>query len=104
MIVKISIISVVALLSGAQLLAQDDHTAKVAIQVYPESIVGRISPDFIGFGYETSAVAQSNYFSANNNTLVRLYRSLSPHGLIRIGGNISDHTRYDPNGVATVQT
>lgn len=104
MIQRISILSFVSLLSGAQLLAQDDHSAKVAIQVYPESIVSRISPDFIGFGYETSAVAQSNYFSADNTTLVRLYRNLSPHGLIRIGGNISDHTRYDPSGVATVQT
>lgn len=104
MMVKISIVSILALLSGARLLAQDHHPAKIAIQVYPESVVNRIARDFIGFGYETSAVAQSNYFSANNTTLVRLYRNLSPHGLIRIGGNISDHTRYDPNGVATVQT
>lgn len=101
---KIPIVSIVALLSTAQLLAQNDHPAKVAIQVYPDSIVSRISPDFMGFGYETSAVAQSNYFNANNTTLVCLYRNLTPHGLIRIGGNISDHTRYDPDGVATVQT
>jgi len=76
----------------------------VKIQVEPQSVVSRISPDFIGFGYETSAVAQSNYFSANDTALVQLYRNLSPHGLIRIGGNISDHTRYEPEGVATVQT
>lgn len=92
------------LLTGAQLLAQDNHSVKVRIQVDPQYVVGRISPDFIGFGYETSAVAQSNYFSAGNTTLVRLYRNLSQHGLIRIGGNISDHTRYEPDGVATVQT
>src|SRR5579864_4206410 len=104
MIVKISIVSIVALLSGAQLLAEDNYPAKVAIRIFPESIVSRISPDFIGFGYETSAVAQTNYFSAHNTTLVRLYRHLSPHGLIRVGGNISDHTRYDPDGAATVQT
>ncbi|HLX68981.1 MAG TPA: glycosyl hydrolase family 79 C-terminal domain-containing protein [Verrucomicrobiae bacterium] len=91
------------LLTGVQLLAQD-HPVQVKIQVDPQAVVGRISPDFIGLGYETSAVAQSNYFSAANTTLVRLYRNLSPHGLIRIGGNISDHTRYEPDGVATVQT
>jgi hypothetical protein len=76
----------------------------VNIQVDPQSVAGRISPGFIGFGYETSAVAQSNYFTANNATLVRLYRNLTPHGLIRIGGNISDHTRYEPDGIATAQT
>jgi len=101
---KIPVISIMALLTGAQLLAADSHQVSLAIQVHPESIVSRISPDFIGFGYETSAVAQTNYFAARNTTLVRLYRNLSPHGLIRIGGNISDHTRFDPDGVASVQT
>ncbi|HWD91169.1 MAG TPA: glycosyl hydrolase family 79 C-terminal domain-containing protein [Verrucomicrobiae bacterium] len=81
------------------------HAAvEVKIQIEPQTATSRISPDFIGFGYETSAAAQSNYFSADNTTLVQLYRNLSPHGLIRIGGNISDHTRYEPNGVASVQT
>ncbi|HEX4264216.1 MAG TPA: glycosyl hydrolase family protein [Verrucomicrobiae bacterium] len=76
----------------------------VKIQIEPQTVMSRISPDFIGFGYETSAAAQSNYFSPDNTTLVYLYRNLSPHGLIRVGGNISDHTRYEPDGVATVQT
>ena len=76
----------------------------VKLQIDPQNVQGRISRDFIGLGYETSAAAQSNYFSADNTTLVRLYRNLSSHGLIRIGGNISDHTRYEPNGVASVQT
>jgi Glycosyl hydrolase family 79, N-terminal domain len=76
----------------------------VKIQIEPQTVVSRISPDFVGFGYETSAVAQSNYFTADNTTLVRLYRNLTSHGLIRIGGNISDHARYEPDGVATVQT
>ncbi len=71
----------------------------VKIQVDPTTIGSRISEDFIGFGYETSAVAQSNYFTAKNVTLVRLYRNLSSHGLIRIGGIISDHTKYVPEGL-----
>jgi hypothetical protein len=76
----------------------------VKIQVEPDVMMGRISPDFIGLGYETSAVAQTNYFSADNATLIQLYRNLSPHGLIRIGGNISDHTRYVPDGISAVHT
>jgi hypothetical protein len=91
-----------ALAITASLAAADPVTVK--IQVDSQVIDGPISPDFIGFGYETSAVAQTNYFSANNTRLIRLYRNLSTHGLIRIGGNISDHTHYEPNGVATVQS
>jgi hypothetical protein len=38
--------------------------------------------------------AHSNFFSAKNVTMARLYRNLSPHGLIRVGGIISDHAKY----------
>ena len=58
----------------------------------------------MGFGYETSAVAQSNFFSPNNVTMVQLYRNLSSHGLIRIGGIISDHTKYVPDGTPVAHT
>jgi hypothetical protein len=66
--------------------------------------VSRIAPGFLGLGYETSAVAQPDYFSGKNKVLIRLYRNLGPHGLIRIGGNISDHTSYVPGGASAVRT
>jgi hypothetical protein len=49
-------------------------------------------------------VVQTNYFSANDATLIQLYRNLGTHGLIRIGGNISDHTRYEPDGISVAHT
>ena len=58
----------------------------------------------MGFGYETSTVAQPGFFSADNGRMVRLYRNLGPHGLIRIGGNVSDHTRFVPDGAAAART
>lgn len=74
----------------------------IKITIDPKSTVATIPDDFLGLGYETSAVAQNGYFTQNNRTLVQLYHNLSHQGLIRIGGNISDHTRFEPNGVATV--
>ncbi len=82
----------------------DPAIPKINIRIDPEVVLGRISPDFIGLGYETSAVAQTNYFSGENKTLIQLYRNLSPHGLVRIGGNVSDHTRYIPDGQSRVET
>jgi len=90
-------------LGCGELRAQNANGESVKIQVDPQAVVGRIAPDFLGFGYETSAVAQTNYFSASNTTLVRLYRLLGAQGLIRIGGNISDHARFEPEGVAQVR-
>jgi len=84
--------------------AQDEDRDLVKIQVDPKAVLGPISPDFIGLGYESSAVAQANYFTAKNATLVRLYRNLSSRGLVRIGGNISDHTKYLPEAVAAVNS
>jgi hypothetical protein len=80
------------------------ESVAVKIEVDTNTVLSRISPDFLGFGYETSAVAQSNYFSSGNAALIQLYRNLSSHGLIRIGGNISDHTRYVPDGAPVVHT
>jgi hypothetical protein len=63
-----------------------------------------ISDDFIGLGYETSALAREGFFSAKNTHLVQLYRTLSPHGLVRIGGSVSDHTRFVQDGAPLVRS
>src|SRR6185437_2405451 len=75
---------------------------RIKITIGPQSTTVTIPESFLGFGYETSAVAQADYFTDKNRALIQLYRNLSHQGLIRIGGNISDHTRFEPNGVATV--
>jgi hypothetical protein len=93
-----NILMVCVVFLGASIKAQDHAPAQVKIQVDPETIIAHISSNFIGFGYETAAVAQSNFFTPRNTTMVRLYRNLRTNGLIRIGGIISDHTKYIPDG------
>lgn len=98
------------LLAGPETIHADGTTARaeeaatVKIQVDTKTVMSRISPRFIGFGYESSAVAQPDFFSAKNARMVRLYRNLSPHGLMRIGGNVSDHTQYVPNGISAAHS
>jgi hypothetical protein len=92
------------LLMSARLPAQDQRAGVVKLQVDPGTTICRISPEFMGFGYETSAVAQSNFFSPKNVVMAQLYRNLSPHGLIRIGGIISDHASYVPDGTPVAHT
>lgn len=71
---------------------------QVKIGIDPGIVQASIPDDFIGFGYETAAVAREGYFSEGNAHLIQLYRTLSPHGLVRIGGNISDHAVFERNG------
>lgn len=84
-------------------VAAEDWTA-VRIQLDPQTVLAEIPDDFLGFGYETSAVAQAGFFNGENERMIRLYRNLGPRGLIRIGGNVSDHTRFEPTGASAVES
>jgi len=84
-------------------LAQEHSTIEaIRIQVSLDAVMARPDESFTGLGYETSAVAHQGYFSPQNTHLVQLLRTLSPHGLIRIGGNISDWARFVPNGTPLI--
>ena len=76
----------------------------IKIRIDAATVISTIPSDFVGFGYETSAAAQPDFFSAKNPTMIRLYRNLGATGLIRIGGNVSDHTQYVADGTPAVKT
>jgi len=42
--------------------------------------------------YETLELLDPTFFAADNHGLVRLFRAMNPHGVLRIGGNTSDDT------------
>jgi hypothetical protein len=51
----------------------------------------RLVPEnFTGLSYELAQLANPGFFSANNRELVALFRLLSPHGVLRVGGNSSE--------------
>ena len=72
----------------------------VELQVHRERTLGRTPSDFLGFGYEVSAVAQRGLLSPEDAHLVALYRLLGPEGVVRIGGNTSDFSTYSPDAPA----
>ena len=78
--------------------AQSGNNARVHIQ--PQSRLARIPPDFMGLGYEVSSVSERGLFSATNRAYVQFIRTLSPAGVLRIGGNTSDYASWSPGGPA----
>ncbi len=72
----------------------------VRVQIQPESRLGRIPADFMGLGYEVSSVSERGLFSGSNHAYVQFVRTLSPAGVIRIGGNTSDYASWSPDGPA----
>lgn len=69
----------------------------VTLRLDPTNVLAQVPPDFLGFGYESAAIARPGYFNVDDRVLVQLYQTLSPHGTIRVGGNVSDHTIYSPD-------
>ena len=46
--------------------------------------------DYLGFSCETSQLGDPTFFAADNQDLVSLFKALTPHGILRLGGNSSE--------------
>jgi hypothetical protein len=72
----------------------------VTVRVDAGKAKGRIPEDFMGLGFEISSVAVPGLLAASNPAYVDLVRGLGGKGVVRIGGNTSDFSRYDAHGTA----
>lgn len=54
----------------------------------------RVDPSLASLSYETLELSDPTFFAADNYGLVRLFREMNPHGVLRIGGNTSDDTMW----------
>jgi hypothetical protein len=53
--------------------------------------------DFTGLSYESAQLGHPDFFSSSNHGLIALFRSLSPRGVLRIGGNTAEYTTWSNN-------
>jgi Glycosyl hydrolase family 79, N-terminal domain len=54
--------------------------------------------DFTGLSYETGQLYNPNFFSPQNTALIAAFRGLSNHGVLRLGGHLSNITPWDGVG------
>lgn len=50
--------------------------------------------DFVGLSYESAQLGHPDFFSADNTSLIGLFQRLGPEGVLRIGGNTAEYTRW----------
>jgi len=55
-----------------------------------------IPKDFIGLSYEAMQLEDSSFFSPANTSLIAQFRSITPHGVLRLGGNTSEFGWWKP--------
>jgi hypothetical protein len=83
-------------LASHRLLAEGPTPLRIHID--PSRTLGRIPADFTGLGYEISSVAIPGLLSPANHHYIQMVRTLGPRGVIRIGGNTSDYSSFQPGG------
>ncbi|MFL6576915.1 MAG: hypothetical protein ACJ8MR_09875 [Povalibacter sp.] len=60
------------------------------VQIFPQRVLNEIPISYNGFSIETATLENPNIYSADNHSLVALFRRLTQSGVLRIGGNSSE--------------
>jgi hypothetical protein len=71
------------------------NATMLTLSIDPNTSLPTIPSDFIGLSYESAQLANPGFFSPANEDLVRYFRSLSHHGVLRIGGNTSEYSDWN---------
>lgn len=87
-----------AAMAAAALRLQAEGTpAAHATLVLSSAADGAQMPsDFVGLSYEIQQLTDPSFFSPANTGLVRAFRELSLHGVLRLGGNTSEFGYWKP--------
>ena len=82
-----------ALNAPNRLLAQTADL-QVSLAIDPATRLADVPPDFMGLSYESGQLAYPDFFSPQNLALIEMFRMLSPAGVLRLGGNLSEFTAW----------
>ncbi|HEX5284605.1 MAG TPA: hypothetical protein VFW30_10855 [Bryocella sp.] len=80
-----------------RLAAQTVTGAPVTISIDSSKHLATVPEDFTGLSYESAQLGHPEFFSAQNKTLIGLFRALGKQGVLRIGGNTGEYTTWSSN-------
>jgi hypothetical protein len=83
-------------LCAAAARATTGGTPSLYVKLRPDQTIGRVSAGLTGLSYETAVLSDPDFFSADNEALIRLFKLLCPAGTLRIGGNTSEYGVWTP--------
>lgn len=88
------------LATGAMSLAARRLRAQSAVQatlkIPAEADGPHVPEDYVGLSYEVQQLRDPTFFSAENTGLIRAFKALSAHGVLRLGGNTSEYEWWKP--------
>lgn len=79
------------LAAGAAFAGSAAFAAPTArLTLHPSESLNEIPADYNGFSVEAAQLTDPTFYEAGNTSSVALHRRLTPHGVLRIGGNTSE--------------
>src|SRR5947209_138760 len=85
-----------AIASATAMRLRAQSAAQVTLTIPAEATGPHMPEDYIGLSYEVQQLVEPTFFSANNTGLIREFKALSPHGVLRLGGNTSEFEWWKP--------
>ncbi len=82
--------------AAVRLCAQGQQEIQVALDLSTEANGPHMPADFVGLSYEVQQLTDPGFFSAKNTGLIRAFKALAPHGVLRLGGNTSEFAWWKP--------
>ncbi len=76
--------------------AQSPAAVQVTLILPTEATGPHMPADFIGLSYEIQQLVDPAFFSLKNTGLIRQFKALSAHGVLRLGGNTSEFAYWRP--------
>jgi hypothetical protein len=89
-----------ALSAPHSLLAQP-AALQISLAIEPSKKLAQVPQDFMGLSYESGQLAYPDFFAPQNKELIEIFRRLSPAGVLRLGGNLSEFTVWSETEPAT---
>jgi hypothetical protein len=69
-------------------------TSALTLTIDSNKTLATMPKDFTGLSYESAQLGHPDLFAPNNTSLIGLFQRLSPTGVLRIGGNTGEYTRW----------
>jgi hypothetical protein len=83
-------------LSIAATRLRGQSSAQATLRIPREANGPHMPDDYIGLSYEVQQLVDPSFFSAENARLIREFKVLSAHGVLRLGGNTSEFEWWKP--------
>jgi hypothetical protein len=75
------------------------QTAEIVLEAPKAGAEWKTVPeDFVGLSYESGQLYNAAFFSVKNAALIKAFRELSPKGVLRMGGHLSNITPWEGVG------